>query len=651
MVEEHTTLFPLFHYGRDPDSSLFVLPGYYRRVTHDGRHAPVAVLLARARRATARRRSRPPARSCRSGGTTATATSACTPGRSRRSSTRPTARPDTTGSTPLAGRFETYGAVAHVWVFPTLTLNTNDRTAGRTTFTRSSTSAAATTRRTRSSRRSSGTSRPDGPHDHRLPRLLALRRRAGRLGHAGRRQHALHAEARRGGHDWQFHLVPLFSYGEDPHGYFWNVLFGLAGYSHDGTELADARPLDSHSTSAAPRRVERTAAGSYGTSGAGQATRPKHARGGREGALRRRLVGRLFAEREAHARTSRPRRRPSRRAPATAPPSRRCTRSRRTRPRPRGRAPRRARARVQPGNATFDTCGARGARRAVDARAGGDAQADLPRARRAAARERQPPGRRDQRCRAATASPAAATGSTVPGRRPRSWLPPRSTGASGRPGARDERADRLRAADLVRREAPRVGLVGHVVAAPERLHRVDVHARARRDAPSPIASRDRLDDARLGVHRLQRDQRARRLSRGRARDPRGRATPSGQHAQPPHPRAPLALEGLRDARDRGVLEAARREHAAAPLSRPRTRPENALRSARLFASVPPDVRTTSRGSHRASFATASRAVLDARPGHAPDACTLDGLPHASRAASAMASTTSASGGVVAFQSR
>jgi hypothetical protein len=37
-----------------------------------------------------------------------------------------------------------------------------------------------------------------------------------------------------GGLDWQFHLLPLFSYGESPTGYFWNILFGLAGYTRDG---------------------------------------------------------------------------------------------------------------------------------------------------------------------------------------------------------------------------------------------------------------------------------------------------------------------------------------------------------------------------------------------------------------------------------
>ena len=33
-----------------------------------------------------------------------------------------------------------------------------------------------------------------------------------------------------GGTDWQFHLLPVFSYGENPTGYWWNILFGLAGY-------------------------------------------------------------------------------------------------------------------------------------------------------------------------------------------------------------------------------------------------------------------------------------------------------------------------------------------------------------------------------------------------------------------------------------
>jgi hypothetical protein len=38
-----------------------------------------------------------------------------------------------------------------------------------------------------------------------------------------------------GGLDWSFHFLPLFSYGENPQGYFWNVLFGLTGYERSGS--------------------------------------------------------------------------------------------------------------------------------------------------------------------------------------------------------------------------------------------------------------------------------------------------------------------------------------------------------------------------------------------------------------------------------
>jgi hypothetical protein len=35
----------------------------------------------------------------------------------------------------------------------------------------------------------------------------------------------------RGGFDWQVHVVPFFSYGESPTSMFWNVFFGMAGYT------------------------------------------------------------------------------------------------------------------------------------------------------------------------------------------------------------------------------------------------------------------------------------------------------------------------------------------------------------------------------------------------------------------------------------
>ena len=38
-----------------------------------------------------------------------------------------------------------------------------------------------------------------------------------------------------GGLDWEVHIFPAFSYGETPNGHWWNVLYGLAGYTRQGT--------------------------------------------------------------------------------------------------------------------------------------------------------------------------------------------------------------------------------------------------------------------------------------------------------------------------------------------------------------------------------------------------------------------------------
>jgi len=45
-----------------------------------------------------------------------------------------------------------------------------------------------------------------------------------------------------GGSEWEFHFFPLFSYGQSPTGHWWNVLYGLAGYTQEGT-LAKMRAL------------------------------------------------------------------------------------------------------------------------------------------------------------------------------------------------------------------------------------------------------------------------------------------------------------------------------------------------------------------------------------------------------------------------
>lgn len=46
----------------------------------------------------------------------------------------------------------------------------------------------------------------------------------------------------RGGTEWEFHFFPAFSYGESPTGHWWNILYGLAGYTREGT-MAKMRAL------------------------------------------------------------------------------------------------------------------------------------------------------------------------------------------------------------------------------------------------------------------------------------------------------------------------------------------------------------------------------------------------------------------------
>ncbi len=75
------------------------------------------------------------------------------------------------------------------------------------------------------------------------------------------------------------------------------------------------------------------------------------------------------------------------------------------------------------------------------------------------------------------------------------------------------------------------------------------------------------------------------------------------------------------------------------------------RIARLFASVPPEVNTTSSVSAPTSAATWARARSTAARARRPSTCPLDGLPQQVSRASVITATTSGSTGVVALWSR
>jgi hypothetical protein len=231
--ESHTTLFPLFHYGYDPDSSLFILPGYYRHVTRTS-DTLLSPFYSQAE--------------SRNGAATLTAAGPVVPlwwnYRDRDlgihawavapfiySSESPVGHD---WLTPLVARFETYGDTRTWWIFPTLTLTT-DRHGWENDF-----HPIVYVGRT-----------DDASHTVVAPIFWDFSNAKGRttVGFPVYWRFAdtsdnsviqvaantLYMQKRvAGGTDWQFHLIPLFSYGENPQGYFWNVLFGLAGYSRTG---------------------------------------------------------------------------------------------------------------------------------------------------------------------------------------------------------------------------------------------------------------------------------------------------------------------------------------------------------------------------------------------------------------------------------
>jgi len=229
VAESHTTVFPLFHYGTSPTQSLFVVPGYLRRVTPTA-DTMITPFFSRA--------------TTRAGRTHLIATGpvvplvfdvrdwdidlhayAVAPFFYQSNSPR-----GHDFLTPLFGRFETYGVSRTYWAFPNLTVSTDLHGwetdlhpivyVGRSD--RSSHTVLAPFFWDFASPRGRTTIgfpfywRFSDSTDDSVVQVAA---------------NTVYLQKRvPGGLDWQFHVAPLFSYGENPEGYFWNVLFGLAGY-------------------------------------------------------------------------------------------------------------------------------------------------------------------------------------------------------------------------------------------------------------------------------------------------------------------------------------------------------------------------------------------------------------------------------------
>ena len=231
--EFHYTLFPFFHYGRDPDKSLFVLPGYIRRVTRTA-DTLITPLYSHT--------------SQRNNSEQLTMIGPIAPIYYRNTdidlgysslgifpfyfgSNSPTNR---TFLTPLYGRWESFNVSRTHWVLPSLVFGTDTKGwevdlhpivyLGR-------------------SERSTHTVLAPILWDFASPKgrstvTFPFYWRFAESADESITQVALNTLYRQkrtaNGLEWQFHVLPLLSYGGSPTGSWFNLVFGLLGYDKDG---------------------------------------------------------------------------------------------------------------------------------------------------------------------------------------------------------------------------------------------------------------------------------------------------------------------------------------------------------------------------------------------------------------------------------
>ncbi len=235
--ESHTTVLPFVHYGHsrqtDGERSLFVLPGYLRRTTPTT-DTLLTPFFSRAK--------------TRNSATQLTLVGPVLPLFFRYqdrdvhldqfgfaplfyTSSSPAGK---AFLTPLLGRFESYGESRTWWIFPTIT------------HSKTPTSWEANVHPLIYLKRGKSSHSVVAPlyWDFETPKSrvtigfplywrFANETTGSVTQVAGNTVYIKKRVA--GGSDWQFHVVPLFSYGENPEGYFWNILFGLAGYERRGS--------------------------------------------------------------------------------------------------------------------------------------------------------------------------------------------------------------------------------------------------------------------------------------------------------------------------------------------------------------------------------------------------------------------------------
>ncbi len=232
--ESHTTVFPFFHYGYTDTESLFVTPVYLRRKA-PGVDTLITPVYAHA--------------TTRKGAAELTTVGPIVPlffhytDRDVRQSSwglipfyyRNTSETRNDFLTPLFGRFENIGVSRTYWAFPSLVVSFDQHGwetdlhpvayFGRHDKTRHNVLLPFYfDLATPDDRVTVGFPLYWRFADHKHDAVVQV---AGNTLYTQRRV--------AGGMDWAFHVLPFFSYGESPDGYYWNVLFGLAGYERTAT--------------------------------------------------------------------------------------------------------------------------------------------------------------------------------------------------------------------------------------------------------------------------------------------------------------------------------------------------------------------------------------------------------------------------------
>ncbi len=232
--ESHTTLFPFFHYGETPERRLLVLPGYLRRVTKTA-DTLLTPIVSHAE--------------TRNGATSLTLFGPLVPVFYRYTDrdiglsslmVAPfffwSSSPESHALiTPLGGKVETYGLSRTYWFPPTLTLNTNVNGWENDLHPLIYIGRSGDESHTVLAPLFWDFASPEKRTTIAAPLFVRLHdAKAGSILQVA--ANTVYLEHRvEGGRDWEVHVVPFFSYGEDPQGYFWNFLFGLAGYQREGS--------------------------------------------------------------------------------------------------------------------------------------------------------------------------------------------------------------------------------------------------------------------------------------------------------------------------------------------------------------------------------------------------------------------------------